>query len=332
MKEYSGKKVLITGGLGMIGSRVAEKLVALGSIVTIADAGISGYGANLFNIRNVRDEVKVEYSDIRDKESMTPLVKDSELIFNLAGQVSHNDSISDPFFDTELNYLGHMNILEIVKEVNPEIKLIHSGSRMQYGRVDSIPVSEDQPLRPLSPYALNKTAAENLYLFYHRVYGIPAVCFRITNPYGPGGQVKHHKYSMINWFTRLALEDKDITIYGDGSQVRDYIFIDDVADVLVRSGINTGSDGEVFNLGSGKGISFKEMAETIVAAAGTGSIVHVPWPENYVNIETGDFVADITKLKKAFSWEPGLSFREGIALTIRHYQDHMENYLHGKAK
>ncbi len=325
--NYKGKKVLITGGLGMIGSNIAEKLVEYEAIVTIADAKLDGFGANYFNVRNIRDNVSIYEADIRDREAMLPLVENSDLIFNLAGQVSHNDSITDPFFDTELNYLGHMNILELVREVNPEIKLIYPGSRMQYGRVEKIPVSEDFALRPLSPYALNKTAAENLYLFYNRVHGIPVVCFRITNPYGPGGQVKHHKYSMINWFTRLAIENKDITIYGDGSQIRDYVYISDLVDALIKGGAESDYDGEVFNLGSGKGISFIEMAETIVAAAGSGSIVNVPWPENYINIETGDFVADIKKIKKAFSWSPIVSFSNGIQLTMSHYKKYLDHYL-----
>lgn len=327
LNDYIGKKVLITGGLGMIGSCIAEKLVEREAIVTIADAKIKGFGANYFNVRDIKDKINIVEADIRDREAMVPLIENCELIFNLAGQVSHNDSIIDPFFDTELNYLGHMNILEIVKEVNPKIKLIYSGSRMQYGRVDKIPVTEDCPLRPLSPYALNKTAAENLYLFYNRVHGIPAVCFRITNPFGPGGQVKHHKYSMINWFTRLALQNDNITIYGDGSQIRDYIYIGDLADVMIKSGADPEHDGDVFNLGSGTGIAFKEMAETIVSVAGSGKIVQVPWPDNYINIETGDFVANINKIKKAYSWGPKVSFRSGIEFTVSHYKKYIEHYL-----
>ena len=327
IKNYAEKRVLITGGLGMIGSSIARRLVELGAAVTIADAKIEGFGANNFNIRKIKDEVKVYKADIRDKKAMTPLVESCDIIFNLAGQVSHNDSIADPFYDTELNYLGHMNILEIVKNVNRNIKLIYSGTRMQYGRVEKIPVSEDYPLRPLSPYALNKTAAENLYLFYNRLYGIPVVIFRITNPYGPGGQVKHNKYNMVNWFTRLALEKKEITIYGNGSQIRDYIYIEDLTEALVMAGIDPENDGEVFNLGSGSGITFREMAETIVSVAGSGSIVQVPWPDDYVNIETGDFVANIDKIKKAYSWAPRVPFRKGIELTCSHFRNYIEHYL-----
>lgn len=327
LKNYKDKKVLITGGLGMIGSSIARQLVELDAVVTIADAQIKGFGANNFNIRDIIDKVNVYKADIRDKKIMTPLVEASDIIFNLAGQVSHNDSIKDPFYDTELNYLGHLNILEIVKNVNPEIKLLYSGTRMQYGKVESIPVTEDHPLRPLSPYALNKSAAESLYLFYNRLYGIPVVIFRITNPYGPGGQVKHNKYSLVNWFTRLALENREITIYGDGSQIRDYIFIEDMTNAFIKAGIDSGNDGEVFNLGSGTGTPFRKMAETVVSVTGSGSIIQVPWPDDYINIETGDFIADIDKIQKAYSWAPKVSLEEGIELTCMHYRKYMSFYL-----
>ncbi len=327
INKYKNKKILITGGLGMIGSSIARKLVKLNAVVTIADSKIEGFGANNFNVREIKEKIKVYEVDIRDKKAMTPLIESCDIIFNLAGQVSHNDSIKDPFYDTELNYLAHMNILELVKKINPNIKLLYSGTRMQYGKVDVIPVTEDHPLRPLSPYALNKTAAENLYLFYNRLYGIPVVVLRITNPYGPGGQIKHSKYSIVNWFVRQALEDKIITIFGNGSQIRDYLYIEDLADLFVKAGIDSQNSGEVFNAGSGMGISFKEMAETIVSVTGSGNIVHVPWPNDYINIETGDFVADITKVSEAFLWKPEVNFRQGIELTCEHFKKYKGYYL-----
>lgn len=311
----------------MIGSSIAHRLVESGAEVRIADSRIAPYGANDFNIKGIEEKVNLFKSDIRDKEKMLPLVEWSDIIFNLAGQISHNDSIENPFLDTQINYIGHMNVLEIAKKVNPRVKIIYSGTRMQYGKVDKIPVSEDHPQRPLSPYALNKSAAENLYLFYHRIYSIPVVIFRITNPYGPRGQVKHHKYCIVNWFTRLAIENKAITIFGDGSQVRDYLFIDNLTDAFVKAGIEPAADGEVFNVGSGEGTSFKEMAETIVDTAGTGSITHVPWPDHYINVETGDFVADISKVKRVIDWKPGISLKEGIRRTVEFYRKNMKFYL-----
>ncbi|MCK5055724.1 MAG: SDR family NAD(P)-dependent oxidoreductase [Candidatus Aminicenantes bacterium] len=327
LEQYKNKRVLITGGMGMIGSSIAHRLVELGAEVRIVDARIKPYGANDFNIKDVKEKINLYQADIRDKEKMTPLVEWSEIIFNLAGQVSHNDSIKNPFLDTEINYIGHLNVLEIAKKVNPLIKILYSGTRMQYGKVEKIPVAEDHPQRPLSPYALNKSAAENLYLFYHRIYRIPVVIFRITNPYGPRGQVKHHKYCIVNWFTRLAIENKGITIFGDGSQVRDYLFIDNLTDAFVKAGIEPAADGEVFNLGSGEGTTFKEMAKTIVDIAGSGSITHVPWPDHYINVETGDFVADISKIKKIIDWKPEISLKEGIRRTVEFYRKYMKFYL-----
>lgn len=327
LENYQKKRVLITGGMGMIGSSIAHRLVELGAEVGIVDAHLSPYGANDFNIDEIKENVKVYHADIRNKQKMSLLIEWSEIIFNLAGQVSHNDSIEDPFLDTEINYIGHLNVLEIVRKVNPKVKILYSGTRMQYGKIEKIPVPEDHPQRPLSPYALNKSAAENLYLFYNRIYHIPVVVFRITNPYGPRGQIKHHKYCIVNWFTRLAIEGEKITIYGDGNQLRDYLFIDNLAEAFIKAGINPAADGQVFNVGSGQGTTFKEMVETVVETAGSGSIVHVPWPANYINVETGDFVADISKIQKCLDWQPDISLKDGIKCTVDYYRENMQYYL-----
>lgn len=327
ISNYKDKRVLITGGLGMIGSTIAQRLVGEGARVTLVDACLPLYGANAFNIGAIRGKVTVVKADIRDREAMAPLVEANEIIFNLAGQVSHNDSIENPFLDTEINYIGHLNVLEIARRLNPTVKILFSGTRLQYGKVEKIPVPESHPQLPLSPYALNKSAAENLYLFYHRLYGIPVVLFRITNPYGPRGQVHHAGYSIVNWFIRQALENKEITVFGDGSQVRDYIYIDSLAEAFVKAGVAPGMNGEVFNLGSGQPSTFKKMVETVVKEAGSGSIKYIPWPEHYINVETGDFVADISKLQRFIDWRPGLSLEEGVRLTCDFYRQHLAHYL-----
>jgi UDP-glucose 4-epimerase len=328
MKEYfAGKKVLITGGLGMIGSSIARLLVGLGADVALLDASLPPYGANEFNIRSIRSRVQLFRNDIRDRKALRPLIEDCQVIFNLAGQVSHNDSIKDPFLDTEINYAGHLNVLETVRQVNPGIKILYSGSRLQFGRIERNPVAETHPQRPLTPYALNKSAAENMYLFYHRLHGIPVVVFRIANPYGPRGQVRHSKYCMINWFMRQAMEDRTITIFGDGSQVRDYLYVEDLADVFVRAAANDGCSGQAFNVGSGTGVAFKTMAETIVRTVGSGRVVHVPWPDDYVNIETGDYVTDIGKIGAVVGWRPKTDLQEGIARTYAYYKKYLSHYI-----
>ena len=212
LENYKNKNILITGGLGMIGSTIAKKLVRLGANITILDSLIEPFGSNFFNVQDIEESITINISDIRDKESIKILVKNKDIVFNLAGQVSHNDSLKDPYLDADINYIGHLNVLEAIKNYNPTAKILYSGSRLQFGKILDNPVSEDHPLRPLTPYALNKTAAENLYLYYNRVFNIPVVIFRIANPYGPLCQMKHSKYAIINWFIRNAMEDKEIII------------------------------------------------------------------------------------------------------------------------
>lgn len=326
MNKIKDKKVLITGGLGMIGSTIAEKLVGFGTDVTIVDSLIKPYGGNFFNIESIKDRIKVNVSDIRDKESLKILVKDVDIIFNLAAQVSHNDSLENPTLDADINYIGHLKVLEAIRNYNPKAKILYSGSRLQFGKIIKNPVNEDHPLHPLTPYALNKTAAENLYLYYQRAYNIPVVIFRIANPYGPRCQMQHSKYAIINWFIRNAMEDKEILIFGDGNQARDYIFVEDLADAFIKASIQDNTSGEVFNIGSGTGTKFKDMVETIVETIGKGKIKNVPWPSNYLNVETGDYITDITKIKKYIRWAPKFSLKEGVKQTVHYYKKFKENY------
>lgn len=319
--NLNGKRVLITGGLGMIGSTIAIKLVECGAEVTIADSCLEPYGSNLQNIANIKDRIQVSITDIRDKDSMKVLVQDKDIVFNLAGQVSHNDSMDDPFLDADINYLGHMNVLENLAKHNPTATVLYSGSRLQFGKTEKVLVDEDHPLRPRTPYALNKSAAESMYLFYNEMYSIPCVLFRIANPYGPRSQMKHHKYSMINWFIRTAMEGGTIKIFGDGLQIRDYIYVDDLADAFIESSVTPACHGEVFNVGSGEGTMFKDMVDTVVDVVGSGDVEYIPWPDNYINVETGDYITDITKLTSMSSWKPDVNLKEGIRRTFNYYKE-----------
>jgi UDP-glucose 4-epimerase len=321
-----GKKVLITAGLGMIGSAIALKAIEWGCHVTIVDACIEPYGANLFNVDAIRDQVKVEIADIRDKEAMKGLVKGQDIIFNLAGQVSHNDSMDQPFLDADINYIGHLNVLECVRHFNPEAVILHAGSRLQFGRIEKLPVDEKHPLNPRTPYALNKAAAENMYLFYNQIHQIRCVLFRIANPYGPRSQMRHSKYSMVNWFLRQAMDNQTIKVFGDGSQVRDYIFVDDLAEAFLQAAVTKDCWGEVFNVGSGIPLSFRNMADCIVNIVGRGRVELVPWPEDYINVETGDYFMDITKISKMVEWKPETGFVEGVQRTYDFYQKNRARY------
>jgi len=323
---YLGKKVLITGGLGMIGSTLAHKLVNYGASVFLVDAFIEPFGANMFNIEEIKKSVEINISDIRDKESMKHLVKGQDVIFNLAGQVSHNDSMENPFLDADINYFGHLNVLECVRKNNPEAIVFHAGSRLQFGAIERIPVKEDHPLKPRTPYALNKTAAENMYQFYHEMHRIRCVCFRIANPYGPRSQMRHSKYSIINWFTRLAMDGQKISIFGPGDQIRDYIYVDDLAEAMLITAINPICHGEVFNVGTGVGTKFKEMVDLILAITGKGSVEYIPWPENYQNVETGDHITDISKISGLTGWKPQTNLETGIRALYDFYSKYRSFY------
>ena len=324
--KIKNKKVLITGGLGMIGSTLANKLVSMGAEVTLLDSLIKPYGANIFNVEKINHLIKINISDIRDKESVKVLVQDKDIVINLAGQVSHNDSLQNPYLDADINYIGHLNVLEAVKNNNPTARILYSGSRLQFGKIIANPVAEDHPINPLTPYAVNKTAAENLYLYYNRVFNIPVVLFRIANPYGPRCQMQHSKYAIINWFIRNAMEDKEITIFGDGSQIRDYIFVDDLADAFILASVNENISSEIFNIGCGKGTSFKEMVQLVVEVVGKGKIKYQPWPQDYLNVETGDYVTNISKITKMLNWIPNTDLKKGIEETVAYYQQFRKHY------
>jgi UDP-glucose 4-epimerase len=328
-KEYLGKKVLIIGGLGFIGSNLAEKLVQLGAKVSIMDPKLPLYGGNLFNIAHFRDKINLDYGDVRDCDAIRRNILGQDIIFNLAAQIDHNYSMQDPSLDIDLNCKGHINVLEECRKNNPNCRIIFPGSRMQYGKISDkdLPVNENHPLNPLSVYAVNKTTGELYYKAYHNHHKMDTVVLRISNPFGPKAQIKHSGYCIVNWFIRQALEGKEISIFGDGSQLRDYIFIDDLVEAMLIIGVHPNARGKVYNLGSGKGIKFKDMVNGVVELTNSGSIKTIPWPENYENVETGNYYSDISKIHFDTSWLPKTSFEEGLKKTIEFYKQNLEKYI-----
>ena len=323
---YKDKKILITGGLGFIGSNLAERLVDLNSKVIILDALLPMYGGNLFNIENIKDKVKFVKGDIRDKELVLSLVEGVDIIFNLAAQVSYIDSLNIPYDDLDINCRGHLNIFEACKERNRNVKVIFSSSRLVYGKITRNPVDEEHQTRPLSLYAAHKLAVERYCQIYQDAYSINTVVFRITNPYGIRQQMKHSKYSILGWFLRLAMENRTIKIYGDGKQLRDYIFIEDIVNAFLRAGASENTNGQIFNLGYGRSIAFNEMIKLIVEIVGSGSYEYVDWPDNYERVETGDFQTDISKIKRYLGWEPKVSIGDGIRRTYEYYRKFRQYY------
>ena len=328
-KEYASKKVLITGGLGFIGSNLAIKLVESGAKVDIMDANLERYGSNDFNVQQIKKNIQIDFSDIRDKEAVLRNVRDKDIIFSLAAQTDYNYSLKKPILDIDINCKGHLNILESCRTDNPNCRIIFPGSRMQYGKIEKkdLPVKEEHPLNPLSVYAINKIAGENYHKAYNLHYGLDTVVFRIANPYGPRAQIKNPGYCIVNWFIGQALKKKPISIYGEGNQLRDYIYIDDLINAFLISGVHPNPKTKVYNVGSGVGTKFIDMVNTIVNIVGKGKIKHVEWPKNYENVETGDFYADISRIKNELNWKPSTSLESGLEKTIEFYRKNLDKYI-----
>ncbi len=324
---YRGRKVLITGGLGFIGSNLARGLVALDADVLLVDSLIDDYGGNLFNIDGVADRLRVNVADIRQQTTMNYLVRDREVIFNLAGQVSHIDSMRDPYTDLEINCRSQLTVLEACRNHNPGVKVVFAGTRQVYGRPDSLPVDESQLVRPTDVNGINKAAGEYYHLVYNNVFGIRACSLRLTNVYGPRQLIKHNRQGFIGWFIRLAIEDRPIQIYGDGSQLRDFVYVDDAADAFLRAGADDRCNGEVFNVGGDQAISHRDLTALLVKTAGSGRVEYVEWPADKKAIDIGSFYADSTKFKRTTGWAPSVPLADGLRETIAFYRRHFDRYV-----
>lgn len=323
---YRRKRVMITGGLGFLGSNLARALVELDARVLLVDALLPLYGGNLHNIEGIEDRLTVQVADIRDQEAMNRLVPEQDVIFNLAAQVSHLDSMANPLLDLDINARGNLVLLEACRRLNPGVKVIYAGTRGQYGTPTQSPVREDHPMTPSDFYGVNKAAAEQYHFLYRKVCGLRATSLRINNTYGPRHQMKHSKYGVLNWLIRVAMEGKKITVYGDGSQLRDYNYVDDVTEAFVLLGASSEVDGQAFNLGSGEPISFLESVVGIIDTVGGGTYECVPWPDERLAIEVGDFVADYSKIGRVLGWSPTVRFREGLERTVEFYRQNWRHY------
>ncbi len=324
---YRNRPVMITGGLGFIGSNLARHLVAAAADVLIVDALIPDYGGNVFNIDGIEDAVRVNYVDVRDERVMDLLVRDRDVIFNLAGQVSHIDSMRDPYTDMEINCRAQLSMLEACRKYNPATKVVFAGTRQVYGRPDYLPVDERHLVRPADINGVNKAAGEYYHLLYNNVFGVRACSLRLTNVYGPRQLIRHNRQGFIGWFIRLAIEDREIQIYGDGSQQRDFVFVNDAADAFMRAGASDACNGEVFNVGGDVPVSHRDLAALLVDVTGTGSVRFVEWPEDKKRIDIGSFYSDSTKFRTVAGWRPQTSLREGLQETVAFYRAHLPHYV-----
>ena len=327
---YRHRPVMITGGLGFIGSNLARHLVDLGADVLLVDSLIPDYGGNMFNIAGIENRVRVNIADVREASAMNYLVRDREVIFNLAGQVSHIDSMRDPATDLEINCHSQLTLLEACRHNNPDAKVVYAGTRQIYGKPDHLPVDETHLVRPTDINGINKAAGEQYHLVYNNVFGVRACSLRLTNIYGPRQLIKHNRQGFIGWFIRLALDDQEIQIFGDGSQIRDFVYVDDAAEAFLRAGATDRVNGMALNVGGHEHLSHKELVETLLRVAGTGRVSFVDWPEDKKKIDIGSFYSDSTRFRAAAGWQSAVDIREGLARTMAFYRANRKHYVDEK--
>jgi UDP-glucose 4-epimerase len=325
-EAYRGRRVLITGGLGFIGSNLARRLVELGSEVVLVDSLIPQYGGNRANIRGIEDRLTVNISDVRDAHSLPSLIRGRELVFNLAGQTSHVDSLHDPFTDLDINCRSQLSILETCRHENPEVKIVFASTRQLYGRPQYLPVDERHPLAPVDPNGVNKAAGEWYHLVYGEIYGLRCSVLRLTNTYGPRMRVKDDRQTFLGTWLRLAVEGQELLVFGDGTQRRDFTYVDDAVEAFLLAGASPEADGEVFNVGGEPPVSLRELAELLVEIAGGGSYRLVPFPEERRSIDIGDYFADDAKIRRRLGWEPRVGLREGLDRSLAYYREQGADY------
>lgn len=323
---FFGKKVIITGGLGFIGSNLAKHLIKEGAKVTIIDSLIPEYGGNLFNIRDIVDKVTVNISDVRDTYSIRTLIKDQDYLFNLAGQTSHMDSMQDPETDLQINCLAQLSILEACKKINPSIQIVYASTRQIYGHPDYLPVDEKHILKPVDVNGINKMAGEWYHILYNNVYGIRSCSLRLTNTYGPNMRIRDARQTFLGVWILNLLQGKPIEVWG-GDQLRDFNYIDDVVDAFLLSASNQNSYGKVFNLGSNEIINLTELAEQLIRINSSGEYIKKPFPSDRKRIDIGNYYADYKLISSALGWTPKICLEEGLSQTLQYYRKHLEEYI-----
>lgn len=325
-KEFSGQQVLITGGLGFIGSNLARKLVKMGSVVTILDNLDSDSGANLYNIEEIKNEIKIIQSDISNEKELVSILKDKKYLFNLAGQNSHVGSMQDPYKDLSVNADSQLKILEVCRLYNPEIKIVFAGTRQVYGRAKYLPVDEKHLITPLDNNGVSKRAGEMYHIVYNRVYDMHTCVLRITNVYGERMRIKDDKLTFVGWWIRQLLEGQTIQIYGDGRQIRDFNYVDDVVCALLLCASNPFAYGKIYNLG-GEPITLLELAQLMIQIYGTGNYELITYPASRKRIDIGDYYGDYNFINTELGWQPQINLQDGMKKTIEFYKQHKEKYF-----
>lgn len=324
--KFRKSNVLITGGLGFIGSNLARRLVEYGAQVTLVDSLIPEYGGNLFNVRDIKDNVTVNISDIRDEHSMRYLIQGQDYLFNLAGQTSHMDSMVDPFTDLEINCRAHLSVLEVCRKYNSGIRIVFASTRQIYGKPDYLPVDEKHLLRPVDVNGVNKMAGEWYHILYNNVYGVRASALRLTNTYGPCMRIKDARQTFLGIWIRLLLEGKPFEVWG-GEQLRDFTYVDDCIDGMLLAVTKGEAKGQIYNLGGGRVISLEDLAKLLVEINGSGEYVCKEFPAERKKIDIGDYYSDFSLIRNELAWEPKVSIEKGLKKTLEFFRKNLENYI-----
>ena len=326
MNNFQDSRVLITGGIGFIGSNLARSLVGLGARVTLADSLIPQYGGNLRNIVDIQDRVTVNVCDVRDRFAFEYLVREQDYLFNLAGQTSHLDSMTDPQTDLDINAAAQLSILEACRRINPQIRLVFASTRQLYGRPDYLPVDEKHPIRPVDVNGINKLAGEGYHLLYSSVYGIRASVLRLTNTYGPGMRVKDARQTFLGIWVRQLLQGEPIKVFGDGTQLRDFNYVDDCVDALLRAAADDTAVGKVYNLGSSEVVTLNDLARTLTALVPGSRFETVPFPPERKAIDIGDYYSDFSLIRRELGWQPGIDLQAGLTRTLDYFRANGAHY------
>ena len=324
--DFRGKAVLVTGGLGFIGSTLARELVVLGANVVLIDSLIPEYGGSRANIEGLESDVEVHISDVRDEHALKEHVRDRDVIFNLAGQTSHLDSMIDPYTDLEINCRAQLSILEACRHNNPDVKIVFASTRQLYGRPRYLPVDERHPIAPVDVNGINKAAGEWYHLVYCDVYRIPVAVLRLTNTYGPRMRVRDARQTFLGDWLRRLVRGEELVIWGDGKQRRDFNYVDDAVRAFLLAASRDDANGRTYNLGDSNHVSLHELAELMVRVNGSGSYRFEPFPADRKVIDVGDYYSDFARIRDSLGWEPRVTLEEGLQRSIRFYREQGDRY------
>jgi UDP-glucose 4-epimerase len=334
LDTFAGRRCLVTGGLGFIGSNLALALVRRGAQVTVLDSRAPRHGSNPMNLvpdggTEEESSIAVVEADLLDvgRPDVREAAQNAEIVFNLAGQVSHVDSMADPLFDLQSNTTSQFAFLDTLRRENPSARVVFTSTRQLFGKPRYLPVDEEHPVAPVDVNGITKYATEQLHLLYHEVYGLAACAVRLTNVFGPRQRLRDNFQGFLPIFIRRALADETITVFGDGRQERDCLYVDDVIECLLLAATTIDAPGQLFNVGNDEHLELRAIAEEIVRAAGSGRVEHVDWPSDRDAIDIGSYFGDSSKAKRMLGWEPHTSFGEGIERTVAFYRERLPWYV-----